>query len=333
MSADLKQAILRLTDSRSGVDSFHGSAIDGLMFMRANAPTVPQHTLYRPALCINVQGAKRVLMGDAVFDYAELQYLVVSMDLPLVGSVTRASPEQPFLAIILELDVALIRALLDHVERADEPLAGSSLGVFVGSLDPTMADCLLRLVRLLDMPRAIPAVYPAIARELYYSLLAGPDGTELLRLAIPDDHARRVARAVHAIRADLAAPLRVASLARLAGMSASSFHHAFKAVTALSPLQYQKRLRLLEARRLMLAETVDAARAAYRVGYESPSQFSREYARLFGLPPGRDLRTLRAAPARGGAGLHGSHVARAATLAMPTVGPKSWVAGPDGHGE
>jgi AraC-like DNA-binding protein len=294
MSSALKDAVLAYTEGRPGNDSFYPTAIETLMVMRWDRETTPRCALYRPALCINVQGAKRAMLGDKVLDYAELQYLVVSMDLPIRGRVTCAAPDKPFLAIALEIDVALLREVMEQIGSPRPTPGESGLGVFVGDFTPPLADCALRLMRLLETPQAIPVLYPAIVRELYYWLLTGPDGAAIGRLALPDSHTQRIAKAIHVMREDFAHPVRIERLAAVASMSPSSFHQHFKAVTSMTPLQYQKQLRLLEARRLMTADAANATDAAYQVGYESASQFSREYSRMFGVPPKRDAAQLRA---------------------------------------
>jgi AraC-like DNA-binding protein len=293
MSSALKDAVLAYTDGRVSHDIFYPTAIDTLLLMRSDRETSPRRALYRPALCINVQGAKQVMLGDEVLDYAELQYLVVSVDLPVLGRITCAAPDKPFLAIALEIDVTLLREVMEQLGGPLRAPGESGLGVFVGNFTPPLAECALRLMRLLETPQAIPVLYPAILRELYYWLLTGPDGAAIGRLALPDSHTQRIAKAIHVMREDFASPVRVERLAAVASMSPSSFHQHFKAVTSMTPLQYQKQLRLLEARRLMTADAANAMNAAYQVGYESASQFSREYARMFGVPPKRDAAQLR----------------------------------------
>lgn len=299
MSSALRDAVLAYTDTRASSGAFYATGVEALMLMRSDRPTSPRHALYKPALCINVQGAKQVMLGDEVFDYGELQYLVVSLDLPILGRVTHAASGKPFLAMVIEIDVNLMREVMEQFAEPADPIAATdrSLGVFVGDFGPPLIDCALRLMRLLKTPHAIPALYPSIMRELYYWLLTGPDGAAIRRLTLPDSHTQRIARAIHVMRKEFASPVRIERLAAVAHMSPSSFHHHFKAMTSLTPLQYQKQLRLLEARRLMLAEAANATSAAYRVGYESASQFSREYARMFGAPPRRDAVELRSPPA------------------------------------
>lgn len=268
-------------------DGACATAIDGLHLMRSHGETLPAPRIYRPALCIVAQGAKRVLLGDAAFDYREGQALVIGLELPVLGRVIRASAERPFLGLNMDLDVHVLRDVLAQLDPP--PLPGPDApGVFVGDLDESLADAVLRLVRLLETPAAIPVLQPGIVREICYRLLAGPHAGEVCRIALPGGPTHRIAEAIHRLREDITRPMRVGQLAAAANMSASSFHQHFKTLTSMTPLQYQKQLRLLEARRLLQAGEANASSAAYRVGYESASQFSREYARMFGAPPRRD---------------------------------------------
>lgn len=234
------------------------------------------------------------MLENEVYGYARSEFLAVSVDLPLMGGVTEASADQPYLCLQIDMDPAELSDLLahlDHTRMQDE--ADAVRGIFVGKADAPLLESIVRLAALLDSPKDIPILAPIVIREIYYRLLSGEHGRRIAQVAVPDSRMQRIARVLQAIKTNFTAGLRVEELAAMASMSASSFHHYFKQVTAMSPLQYQKRLRLTEARRIMLAEQADAASAAYRVGYESPSQFSREYARLFGAPPARDVQALR----------------------------------------
>lgn len=283
-----------LIGRHAGRDGVHATAIGGLTLSRLSAPTAPDGVLYQPSFCVIAQGRKRVILGEEAYLYDPAHFLLASVDLPVVCDILEATPEVPFLGLRLDLDLACVGEMLTAAAPADAPTAR---GLDVSPLDPTLLDAVARLVALLDAPRDVPVVAPLILREIAYRLLTGPQGGRLRQMATEGGRTRRVARAIDRLRADFARPLRVDDLAREAHMSASTFHEHFKAVTAMSPLQYQKRLRLQEARRLMLAESLDAASAAYRVGYESASQFSREYRRAFGDPPRRDLARLRATSA------------------------------------
>lgn len=298
MTQALKEALVRYTDARGGADGAYATAVDGLYLMRASGEALPTARVYRPALCVVAQGAKQVLLGEAAFDYTEGQALVVSVELPVLGKVTRASAQRPFLGLNLDLDVGILREVMAQLDPPPRPGPGR-LGLFVGGLGEALADCVLRLLRLLDTPEAVPVLYPGLMREIGYWLLAGPHAGEVCKIALASGPTQRIAEAIRLLREDIARPVRIGQLAAAANMSPSSFHQHFKTLTSMTPLQYQKQLRLLEARRLMLAGQANAAAAAYRVGYESASQFSREYARLFGAPPARDAVRLRGDQAAG----------------------------------
>jgi AraC-like DNA-binding protein len=292
MPSALKDAIARRIDVVSDGDGFFETAIEGLVLTRSRSETLPHHVLYRPALCVVAQGAKQVTIGGETLHYDEMQSLVVSVEMPLMGNVTRASDNEPYLGIILEFDTRLMREVLDQLDNPPKPDANRNPGVFVHDMQGPLADGVLRLVNLLDTPQAIAVLAPSVLREIYFWLLTGPHGSEICKLAIADSHTERLGRAIRLLR-DLSRPVRSEQLAAAAQMSASSFHQHFKALTSMTPLQYQKQLRLLEARRLMLTGSITATTAAYQVGYESASQFSREYARMFGAPPRRDVNELR----------------------------------------
>ncbi|MDE1149151.1 MAG: AraC family transcriptional regulator [Azospirillaceae bacterium] len=298
MSSELKGVLRRYMDAQRPGDGIFGTPIDGLGLLRSSTQSLPHSRIFRASLCLSVQGAKQAMLGDQIFEYGEMQALVVSLELPMSGRVSRASAEIPYMGMVLELDVATLRAVMGQLDRppAAPPTAAGPPSLFVQSCDGALADCMLRLMRLLDTPAAIPVLYPALTREICYWLLTGPNGGAMAALALPTGAAQRIAQAIRLLRDDLARPVRVGDLAQAAHMSASSFHQHFKTLTAMTPLQFQKQLRLLEARRLMVAEAATVAGAAYQVGYESPSQFSREYARLFGAPPKRDAVQLKADP-------------------------------------
>ncbi|MBW4455632.1 MAG: AraC family transcriptional regulator [Nostoc indistinguendum CM1-VF10] len=285
-------------------NGFHKTAIEQLEFQRESSVSTALHSVSEPLLAILVQGKKEVLLGEETYCYGAAQYLVVSVDLPLSAFIVEATPEQPYLGFKLNLDP---RQLCDIITSQPSALAkplsmriesqkkNSIRGLFVSTADAPLLDCAIRLARLLDTPQDIPILAPLIIREIYYRLLIGEQSEAVRQIATSGSNMQRIASVIKLIKADFVQPMRVDNLAELARMSPSSFHHHFKAVTSMSPLQYQKQLRLLEARRLMLAENSDAANAAYRVGYESQSQFSREYSRLFGAPPIRDIARLRTA--------------------------------------
>ncbi len=259
------------------------TAIPRLVLSRSEVATLPSAAMYYPLLCIVAQGRKRIFLGDQEFYYDPATYLVASVDLPVTGQVIEA----PCLGCTLALDPGTLTALLlDMPPVARGPVASTALGV--NKLEDDLLDPLLRLLRLLDRPHDIPVLAPLIEREILYRLLGGPRGEMLRQMARPDSRLSQISRAIAAIRRRYDQPLRTDELARLANMSATSFHRHFRAVTAMSPLQFQKQIRLQEARQMLLSQNIDAARVSFDVGYESPSQFSREYHRFFGVPPGRD---------------------------------------------
>ncbi|KQM21145.1 AraC family transcriptional regulator [Sphingomonas sp. Leaf24] len=271
------------------------TAMPHVSLIRADAPSTPTPAVYEASLCIIAQGSKRVSIGEHSVVYDAAHYLLVSVDLPLVGHVLDASPERPYLCCKIDLDASILADLMaiegGGLVRTDLPV----LGVYPG--DPDLIDAACRLVGLLDRPDTIRALAPLIEREILYRLLTGPHGPMLRHVATAGSHLNQVSRAIAAIRRRFDAPIRIDDVAAEAGMSSSSLHVHFKAITRMTPLEYQKQLRLQEARRLMLTEGATASTAGFAVGYESPSQFSREYRRLFGAPPRADIERLHAAPA------------------------------------
>jgi AraC-like DNA-binding protein len=282
-----------LVSTYSGGEGIHPTAIAGLHCIRLSAPHRQLPSVYRPSLCVIVQGAKQVLLEDEIFRYAPPQFLAVSVDLPLVGQVIEASVEAPYLCIAIDIDTQQIADLMAQNGEVGSARGETSRGIFVGELDAATQEAVLRYARLLDAPRDIPVLAPLILREIHYRILNGPHGHAMAQIAISGSQMARIGQVIRRIKSDLAASIRVEELASMASMSPSSFHQQFKAVTAMSPLQYQKRLRLTEARQILLADNADAASVAYRVGYQSASQFSREYARMFGAPPIRDVQNIR----------------------------------------
>ncbi|MDD0841313.1 AraC family transcriptional regulator [Pseudomonas sp. Gutcm_11s] len=271
------------------------TSVPGLALFRSSAPLPITHGLCRPALCIMAQGQKVVRLEGEVYAYDPLHYLVAMVTLPITGEVTLASPDEPYLSLRLDIDPNEIGNLLAAAGPVGVPSGGSGRGLHVDRLDAPLLDAVLRLVRLLESPRDIAMLAPLVRREILYRLLHSPQGQLLRDIATADSQAHRINLAIEWLNSHYHEPLRIDELARLSNLSTSTLHHRFKAVTAMSPLQYQKQLRLQEARRLMLCENLDVSSAGYKVGYESPSQFSREYSRLFGEPPVRDLARLRSA--------------------------------------
>lgn len=285
---ELSARVARLTP----FDGTHQSALPSLALARGSVPTTCMPTVYQPCLAIVVQGRKRAVLNDEVFHYDALNYLVVGVTLPALGQVLEASPEHPYLSLRLNLDLEEIARLVLQLGSRGPSAATVDRGLFVARLDEHLLDAVLRLVKLLDTPEDIDMLAPVVQREIYYRLLRGELGSRLVDLAQEGGN-HRIVRAVDWLKQHYAAPLRIEALAEAVHMSPSALHHRFKAVTAMSPLQYQKHLRLHEARRLMFADGIECAAAAHRVGYESASQFSREYRRLFGAPPRAEISRLR----------------------------------------
>lgn len=264
-----------------------------LTLVRASAPSQPLPTVYHPSLCLVVQGSKRALLADEVYVYDALNYLVVSMTLPMVGQIIEASRERPYLCLRIDIDPLAVNELLVQLGPAAPAPASDGRALFLARTDAPLLDAMLRLVRLLDTPHEAAVLSPLILREIHYRVLTGELGQRLRELCRVEGPSRRIAQVIERLKTHYAEPLRIEQLAATAHMSPSALHERFKAATAMTPLQFQKQLRLQEARRLMLVEGLDAAAAGYRVGYESPSQFSREYRRLFGAPPRREIDAVR----------------------------------------
>lgn len=290
---DRRIALAALIERFTSEDGTRATPIGPMSLIRISRPTEPIHAVHKPALCVIAQGSKRVMLAEEVYRYDPARYLVISVDLPIVGQVLEASRARPYLCFRLDLDPGEIGALLVEAGLPAPRGEPTERGLFLGRTSLPLIDAVLRLVRLLEAPRDIPILAPLVIREILYRLLQSEQGERLRRVVVVDSQAQRVAKAIGWLKRNYAQTLRIEALARDVHMSPSALHHRFKAVTAMSPLQYQKQLRLEEARRLMLGELTDAATAAYRVGYESPSQFSREYSRLFGAPPSRDVARLR----------------------------------------
>jgi AraC-like DNA-binding protein len=279
-------------------DGEHATPLPGVSLLRSATPTMPMPVVYEPTLCLIVQGRKQAVLGAVTYAYDVDTYLVASVDLPVTGTVVEASAARPYLCLRLNLDMAALGELAlrcpgDGPEHgradADEP----GPGLATGAVTPALLDAAARLAALLDTPGDIAALAPLFTREILYRLLTGPDSRAIRQMARADSRMNGIARAIVWLRGHYAQACRIEEMAEVARMSRSAFHAHFKAVTALSPLAFRTQLRMHEARRLMVAEGLDAAGAGYRVGYESPSQFSRDYARIFGTPPARDAGRLR----------------------------------------
>lgn len=279
-------------------EGIHESAIGGLHLARVNTPTSSVSSVYEPCLCIIVQGSKTIWLGDREIVYGPLSYMVSSVHLPVIGQVDTASPDHPYLSIRVDVDSQEVADLVLDLgdEVPEEKCPEVTCGLCVSQTDPAMLDATARLVALLDSPSDARILAPLARREILYRALIGEMGPRMRKFAAADSQAHRISKAIALLKNRFTEPLRIRDLADQVNMSESSLFHSFKQVTRMSPLQFQKKLRLHEARRLMLSEGLEAATASYRVGYESPSHFSREYSRLFGAPPRADVVKLRGQP-------------------------------------
>src|SRR5688572_1541431 len=264
----------------------------GFYLARASKPSESLNTVYQPAFCLVAQGRKRALLGEEVFRYDPGHYLLFTVDLPLIFQVDKATPDEPYLGLRLDLDPSLVASVLMESGIKIKKGDANAKAMDVHSIDANLLDAVVRLVRLTDEPGSSNVLAPLIVKEIIYRLLAGGQGARLAHL-LPSGDTKRISRAIGHLREHFDEPLKIDDIARQLGMSISGFHHHFKSVTAMSPLQFQKQIRLQEARRLMLGEDMDAASAGFRVGYEDPSYFSRDYKKLFGSPPQRDIVSLR----------------------------------------
>ncbi len=297
--AALTTAVTDFIEARGGGEGHFQTPMSGVHILRAFQEFMPIRRMYRPSLCVVFQGAKQILFGDTTLDYHALQCLVVSVELPARGHMIGATPSNPFLGMTIEFDVAMLREVMRQLPSPPIPNPDSGPCVFVGDIDAPLAECILRLARMAQTPDAVPVLYPAAMREICYWLLTGPYGREVAKLALPETNTERVASAIRLLHENFRQTLRVEQLAETARMSPSSFHQHFKMMTSMTPGQFQKQLRLLEARRLMVSDAVNVSEAAYQVGYESASQFSREYSRAFGVAPKQDVANYKALIAYG----------------------------------
>ena len=268
------------------------TALDGVRATISPVPTEVVHCVNEPRLGIVVQGAKRTIVGDRVFEYGEGDFVITSVDLPIASRITRASAARPYLACGIALNPAAIASLLLEAPGVDD-LVATPCGMGVHAAPAELVEAMTRLLRLLDTPRDVPVLRPLIEREILWRLLSGPQAGRVRQIGLADSRLTQVSHAIRHIRQHYARAISVEELAALAAMSLSSFHRHFRAVTAMTPIQFQKQIRLQEARSRLLADADDVAAVGYAVGYDSPSQFSREYSRTFGAPPGRDVARLR----------------------------------------
>lgn len=282
-----------LIAQNSSVDGIHATAVERLFLIRSSQPTAPIPALHEPALCIVAQGKKQVMLADQVYLYGPDQCLVVSIELPIMGQVLEATPTVPYLCLRLDLDPGQLGELMMEVKLEAAGAEQPGLGMSLSPVSPKLLDAAIRLMQLLATPQDIAILAPLIVREMLYRLLSSEYSARLRQIALADNRLQSINQAIDWLKRNYSKPFRIETIAREACLSPSALHHHFKSITAMSPLQYQKQLRLQEARRLMLGQGMDAATASHYVGYESPSQFSREYHRLFGAPPLRDIARLK----------------------------------------
>ena len=293
LARELRAELARMIASFMGSEENRATAIPGVTLHRRIAPTAPCSMTYEPGVTVMAQGRKRVDLGGTTFNYGESRYLLTSVDLPIVSQITEAREAAPCLAMSLKLEMPVVRELLSREENHVAEAPSDIRAMATGEATAQFLGACCRLMNLLDTPQDIPFLSGLIQREIIYRILQAPAGARLRAIATPGDQSHRTAKAIAWILANYTKPLRVEYLAEIAGMGVSTLHHHFRALTAMSPLQYQKQLRLQAARGRMLIDGLDAASAAFEVGYESASQFNREYSRFFGQPPMRDIRTLR----------------------------------------
>ncbi|MDD3683578.1 AraC family transcriptional regulator [Desulfovibrio desulfuricans] len=287
-----RQALVKLISHWTENEYRLETKIPGLLLVRYEAPTEPKSAMYEPCICLVAQGAKRVQLGNEEYVYDENHMLITSVGLPVMASVIQASKEAPLFSLVLKLDLHVVSQLMLDSNLPEPRTQQPDRAMAVCEVSSSLIDSFIRLVNLLDTPEDIPILSPLILKEILYRLLMGDLGPRLRQIATAGSHGHQIAKAVNWLKGNYSKQLKVEGLARETGMSLSTFHHHFRALTAMSPLQFQKWLRLHEARRLMLTESQDATTAALQVGYESASQFSREYKRQFGAPPLRDIKTL-----------------------------------------
>ena len=285
--------LISILERHARVDGIHPCSIKGVGFIRTSTPTMLMPVVYEPTLCLVAQGRKRVVLGSTTYVYDAANFLVASVDLPVMGSVIEASVDQPYLCLVLELNLAELGELVIRHPSPDPEGSTTPVGITLNRITPELLDAAVRLAGLLDCPRDIDELAPLAMREIFYRLLTGPGNRAIRQMAQADSRLNQIARTIVWIRAHYNEGWSIDQAADVAGMSRSSFHAHFRAVTSMTPLEFRTQLRMQEARRIMVAEAIDAATAGFRVGYESPSQFSRDYGRAFGMPPIKDTRRLR----------------------------------------
>jgi AraC-like DNA-binding protein len=285
---ELIERMTRIAPENSLLEAF-----PGIFIYHSSKPTESDISVLKPAFCVIAQGSKDVLLNDELFHYDSGHYLISTLDLPIMSNVVEASPEKPYLNLRIDLDPVIVASVMLESGVKTSKSRAKIKAMDVSPVDANLLDAVVKLVKLLDTPDEMRLFAPAIIREIIYRLLKGKQSERLSHLATAEGDTQRISKVVKQLRENFALPLEIENIARRLGMSVSGFHNHFKSVTAMSPLQFQKQIRLQEARRLMLGENMDVATAGFRVGYEDPSYFSREYKKLFGTPPLRDIARLR----------------------------------------
>lgn len=291
-----QRELAKLIERLSKQDGVHPTIIPSLFLIRESIITEPISRINEPSFCIILQGEKEVLLGEERFLYGPGHYIVASVDLPVTGQVIKASAESPYLAFKLEFTSSQVLEVLEVLNSTDIKTGqgkNAKRAMYVSKIEPSLLDAVVRLASLLDTPKHIPVLAPLLKKEILYWILQGPHGEALEQMALEGSNASRIREVIDYIINNYEESFRIEELAEIANMSVSSLHRHFKEVTAMSPIQFQKQLRLQEARRLLLAESTDIAHVAFKVGYESQSQFSREYSRMFGFPPRVDINRMR----------------------------------------
>ncbi|WP_312505766.1 AraC family transcriptional regulator [Lysinibacillus sp.] len=284
--------LAELIERNVTMDGTHETSIPGLRFVRTSQISEPVYSVYEPSLCVVAQGTKLVMLGEESYQYDSASYLTASVHLPITGQVVRASREKPYLCVNLQLDM---NQIFEVLQSSSQVISSDSTGrgLAISLLNESLLEAVLRLIKLLETPEDIPVLAASIKHEIIYRILQNEENDSLKHFALIGSQSQRIAKVIGVLNREFAQTLKVDYLAKEARMSPSSFYHHFKEITGMSPIQYQKHLRLQEARRLLLTESLEAAEAAFQVGYESPSHFNREYRRKFGQPPKKDIKRLR----------------------------------------
>ena len=286
----MENNLAALVDAQTKDTNKYETPINGLSLHRWDTPTAPTSYVLDASLCMIAQGKKQVILGEEIYVYDANHFLFTAIDLPVIAQIIEASPQTPYLGVILKLDPYVLAELMLDAHLSFRPSSDDKKGVAIGMMTTSLSDALVRLIKLLDAPQDRAILAPLIIKEIFYRLLMSPQGNRLKRIAAAGTTGHRIVQAIEWLKMNFATPFQVATLARTVGMSTSSFHQHFRDITSMSPLQYQKRLRLTEARRLLMTENSDISSASLQVGYESLSQFSREYKRFFGMSPSEDVR-------------------------------------------